>query len=184
MILKLIKTYRSGVKPLTISTKSRLKNLIGAVILFGALIFWSTMFFIHSIYTFNIILFTYFWEVQKFLLISYLGFFLAFTFLSIMWIAIYTMGKSWRIGVDDKHPDDLITHGIFRFSRNPIFLGLNGIVISGFLIHPNLFFLFYSILTVIFTHIQILIEEKHLKKIYGEKYEEYMKKTKRYFLFF
>ena len=47
-----------------------------------------------------------------------------------MWIAIYTMGKSWRVGIDNQNPDNLITHGIYRLSRNPIFLGLDGIVIS------------------------------------------------------
>jgi len=124
------------------------------------------------------------WESKNLVWITYTGYMLAVIFLIVMWIAIYTMGRSWRVGIDNQNPDNLITRGIYHLSRNPIFLGLDGIVITLFLVQPNLFFLLFMIVTLISIHMQILNEEKILLKIYGNEYEVYKNKTKRYFLLF
>jgi protein-S-isoprenylcysteine O-methyltransferase Ste14 len=55
----------------------------------------------------------------------------------LMWAAIVTMGRAWRMGIDDKSPGALVTRGVFRLSRNPIFPGLDAAAVSGFLIQPN-----------------------------------------------
>ncbi|HHT9121228.1 MAG TPA: methyltransferase family protein [Candidatus Wunengus sp. YC63] len=46
--------------------------------------------------------------------------------LSLIWTAIaqYHMGTAWRIGIDNKHKTGLVTFGLFKLSRNPIFLGM------------------------------------------------------------
>lgn len=39
-------------------------------------------------------------------------------------LAQQTMGRSWRIGVDPNERTDLVTQGVFRYVRNPIFTGM------------------------------------------------------------
>ncbi len=43
--------------------------------------------------------------------------------LSCIWtlIAQQQMGSAWRIGIDTTHATPLVQHGVFRWSRNPIF---------------------------------------------------------------
>jgi protein-S-isoprenylcysteine O-methyltransferase Ste14 len=36
--------------------------------------------------------------------------------------ALVSFGKSWRVGVDELHPGDLVSGGVFAVSRNPIFV--------------------------------------------------------------
>ncbi|MYD46543.1 MAG: isoprenylcysteine carboxylmethyltransferase family protein [Gammaproteobacteria bacterium] len=36
----------------------------------------------------------------------------------------YQMGQSWRIGVDENEKTELVTHGMFSCSRNPIYFGM------------------------------------------------------------
>jgi protein-S-isoprenylcysteine O-methyltransferase Ste14 len=46
--------------------------------------------------------------------------------LSLVWtvVAQAQMGESWRIGIDQTHRTNLVQHGVFSRSRNPIFLGM------------------------------------------------------------
>lgn len=184
LTFRIVAMHRAGIKTLTLSTKSNIKNVLSIFGFFGILLIWSIIFIINTIFVIDSILFSFFWDPKGVLLIKYFSYLLAVIFQGFMWLAIHTMGKSWRIGIDNENPNDLVTHGIFKISRNPIFLGLDGIVVCVFIILPNLFFLGFAIITVIMIHIQILKEEKHLQKIYEEAYKLYCSKTKRYFLFF
>ncbi|MDQ3800066.1 MAG: DUF1295 domain-containing protein, partial [Acidobacteriota bacterium] len=51
---------------------------------------------------------------------------LALLVLSLVWTAIaqIQMGKSWRIGIDRENRTGLVQSGLFKISRNPIFLGM------------------------------------------------------------
>ena len=43
--------------------------------------------------------------------------------LSLLWISVaqYQMSNSWRVGIDENNKTELITKGLFSYSRNPIF---------------------------------------------------------------
>ena len=45
--------------------------------------------------------------------------------LSLLWISVaqYQMSNSWRVGIDENNKTELITKGLFSYSRNPIFFG-------------------------------------------------------------
>ena len=51
---------------------------------------------------------------------------IAMCLLSFFWtvIAQIEMGNSWRIGIDNNKKSDLVGSGLFKVSRNPIFLGM------------------------------------------------------------
>jgi len=183
LIWRVVLMKKMSIKTMTISTKKKGRNILSAVGFFGILGVWSILFIILAIFPQNIFILKSFWTINSFPFLTIIGLILGTIFQLIMWAGVITMGKSWRIGIDDKNPDVLITDGIFQYSRNPIFFGLDGIMIAVFLIHPNLFFLIFAFLTIIPIHFQILREEKHLLLIYGKKYSDYMHNTPRYFLF-
>ncbi len=95
-------------------------------------------------------------------------------------LALISFGRSWRIGIDTENPGILVTTGIFSLTRNPIFLFLDMYFLGTWLIYPNLFFGIAAILTIGGIHWQILQEEAFLARQYGQEYEDYRKKVRRY----
>lgn len=75
----------------------------------------------------------------------------------------------------------LVTSGIYKYSRNPMYLGFLIIVISSSIFYLNI----YSILTPLFFYLwinrfQIKREEVFLTEKFGEDYLSYKKKTRRW----
>ena len=102
--------------------------------------------------------------------------------ISFIWTSIgqYQMSKSWRIGIDYSEKTDLISHGLFKFSRNPIFLGVLVSYLGTFLIIPNT--LSFAILLVTFVTIQtqVRLEEEYLENVQGNEYMDYKLKVRRW----
>lgn len=94
--------------------------------------------------------------------------------------ALISFGKSFRVGLDEEHPGELVTTGAFSISRNPIYTAF-GMVLAGiFLVLPNWIILIYVFIGIWLFNRQILLEEQSLKKIYGEKYTQYCKRVRRF----
>ena len=80
-----------------------------------------------------------------------------------------------------KKVNKLVTSGIYKYSRNPMYLGLLMIVVSSSIFYLNI----YSILTPLFFYLwinrfQIKREEVFLTEKFGEDYLSYKKKTRRW----
>ena len=80
-----------------------------------------------------------------------------------------------------KKVNKLVTSGIYKYSRNPMYLGLLMIVISSSIFYLNL----YSILTPLFFYLwinrfQIKREEIFLKDKFGKEYLSYKNNTRRW----
>ena len=101
-------------------------------------------------------------------------------FVILIW-AFISFGVSWRVGFDTKTPGELVTTGLFNFSRNPIYIFLNLWFVGVFLINGTLIFLIFALLAIVHLHYQILREEKFLAELYGQAYEDYCARTGRYF---
>jgi protein-S-isoprenylcysteine O-methyltransferase Ste14 len=95
-------------------------------------------------------------------------------------LALVAFGRSWRVGIDEQSPGDLITHGVFAISRNPIFLFIDLYFVGTFLINGTVFFLLMAIAVVVGLHYQILQEERFLDQHYGEPYQAYCETVSRY----
>lgn len=95
-------------------------------------------------------------------------------------VAMITMKDSWRAGISESEKTQLITDGIYRFSRNPAFLGFDLMYIGIMLAFLNIPLLCFTVLVVISLHLQILQEEKFLITVFGNSYKEYQKRTCRY----
>ncbi len=99
----------------------------------------------------------------------------------ILFIAAFTTLKnSWRAGIDENQKTELVTDGIYRFSRNPAFAGFDLIYIGCVLAVGNVWMAVWGALSIVMMHFQILEEEKHLQKMFGQPYAEYKEKVRRY----
>ena len=94
-------------------------------------------------------------------------------------LATITMKNSWRVGIPEEKTD-LITNGIYCWSRNPAFVGFDLLYLSMCLIFFNIPLVLVSILAAVMLHLQILQEEEYMQRMFGEEYEQYKKQTLRY----
>lgn len=94
--------------------------------------------------------------------------------------AVLTMKNSWRAGIPDTDRTEFVSHGIYRYSRNPAFLGFDMMYAGILLMYFNWALLALTIWAMVMLHLQILQEEKYLPTVFGSEYLEYKKHTRRY----
>lgn len=96
-------------------------------------------------------------------------------------IAQLQMGKSWRIGIDPNEKTSLVTHGLFKFVRNPIYSGLI-IFISGLLVLlPHPLMLLGAAIGYISIQLQVrYVEEPQMIKYHGIAFKTYGRRVGRY----
>lgn len=94
--------------------------------------------------------------------------------------ATITMKTSWRVGIPEERTT-LITEGIYRWSRNPAFVGFDLLYLSICLLFFNIPLLIVSVWAAVMLHLQILQEEEHMERMFGEQYTGYKARTCRYF---
>lgn len=115
-------------------------------------------------------------------IIRYIGAVIGFAGIFIFITAMVTMQNNWRAGVDPLAKTTLITHGIYRFSRNPAFLGFDLFYLGFTLLFLNILQLIFFLCCIIILHLQILEEEKFLITAFGSDYNNYKQRTARYFI--
>lgn len=105
--------------------------------------------------------------------VQYFGIALLLTSLGWTVLAQIQMGNSWRIGIDEEKETALVQTGLFRVSRNPIFLGMIATLTGVFLILPNALTLLVFALGFVLIQIQVRLEEEFLKQTRGAEYADY-----------
>lgn len=105
--------------------------------------------------------------------------------LALVWtvLAQTGMGRSWRIGIDHHNPTALVTAGMFRYSRNPIFVGMIASMAGLFLLLPCAVTLLILLLSVALIQVQVSLEEIHLRRLHGADYQAYCRSVPRWLLF-
>ncbi len=140
--------------------------------------------FIYVLILFRLTIFKPVWilelDFSNYLILKYIG----FTFVSAGFVlgilALVAMKNSWRVGIRYDQRTDLVTSGIYRFSRNPYFLSYYILIFGYVLIIPSvILFVLYVALAVIF-HSLILDEEKYLLSVHRDSYLDYKRKVNRY----
>lgn len=92
---------------------------------------------------------------------------------AIVIVAQVQMGRAWRIGVREGDAPLFISHGLFRFSRNPIFVGmmLVGLAVA---MASGLWWAWTALAVFIIScAVQVRIEEKHLEASFGQTYRAF-----------
>jgi protein-S-isoprenylcysteine O-methyltransferase Ste14 len=79
-------------------------------------------------------------------------------------------------------PKKLVTQGLYRYVRNPGYIG--GLLINlgeGLILESALVFVFAAFMFAIFHFFVIYYEEPKLKEMFGESYDEYLNTVPRWF---
>ena len=177
-VLPSYRTYKqTGINPITFGKTGNAHDYIGFVMkVLIALLFIAVF-----IYSFSDKAYQYLVPISYLMKEVFMTVGLILIHLSLLWISVaqYQMSNSWRIGIDENNKTELITKGLFSYSRNPIFLGMIISVTGIFFILPNAITFFLMLSTYIVIQIQIRLEEKFLEKQHGQEYLSYKQTTKR-----
>jgi len=153
-------------KALIIELLLRFTTLAGIVIQFGSVIFPDVV-----------------WSFPTILPVRIVGTILLLLGNLIFIVAMYTMQFNWRAGFDRNQNTSLVTDGIYKFSRNPAFVGFDLLYIGCATVFPNIINIITALIALILFHFQISEEERFCAETFGQKYMDYKSKTTRYFGF-
>ncbi len=94
-------------------------------------------------------------------------------------ISSFTLGRSIRIGLPTNETV-LRTSGIYRYSRNPMYLGLHLVTLTAILVVPEWWVAAPGFFSYFAYHKIAIGEEKFLGERFGQEYLNYKHKTRRY----
>ena len=89
------------------------------------------------------------------------------------------LGSSFRIG-SPREQTAMQTAGLFRISRNPMYLGVFATLIASVLYTMNPVVLLVGVAVTAVHHRIVLAEEEHLRHTFGEAYLAYCRRVRRY----
>jgi protein-S-isoprenylcysteine O-methyltransferase Ste14 len=113
-------------------------------------------------------------------LIAWVGVGLCLTGLLLFLWSLVSFGKSFRVGIDTDHPDNLVKTGAFAVSRNPMYVAIWIVLLGQFLVFPNWILLVYLGSATWLLHRQVVREEAYLRQRYGAEYVDYSSHVSRY----
>ena len=91
----------------------------------------------------------------------------------------FTKAMGWLIG---KEPVNMVSSGLYKYSPNPMYLGVIITVLGeGIYLEHSILLKYSLVLFIIFHLVVVLIEEPHLRQKFGDEYEQYTKRTRRWF---
>ena len=112
--------------------------------------------------------------------LGWIGISVAFAGVAFFLLAVIAMKENWRAGIDASQKTELVSRGIYRFSRNPAFVGFDLLYVGIALAFPNPVLVALTLIGVVIFHLQIMEEERFVRSIFGADYAEYVAKTRRY----
>lgn len=77
-----------------------------------------------------------------------------------------------------EHTTSLITTGVYRYIRHPMYAGLLYLNWGIALKKPSVIILIFAVAVTIFLYITVIVEERENLKFFGEEYRQYRKHTK------
>jgi protein-S-isoprenylcysteine O-methyltransferase Ste14 len=104
--------------------------------------------------------------------------------LAIVGVALFVAGvasfRSWR-RISGMDTTELVTTGIYRWSRNPQNLGWCLLLVGIALMGPSWSALLLAVAFWVGFHLHVSSEEEFLARLFGQRYREYQRRSHRYF---
>lgn len=116
---------------------------------------------------------------QRFEILKIISYMLSIIGLIIVVISLINLGKSTRLGLPSENTTFKKT-GLYKFSRNPMYLGFNLFTVSSIIYTANIIIAIIGIYSIIIYHLIIIGEEKFLEQRFGNEYINYRKKVRKY----
>jgi protein-S-isoprenylcysteine O-methyltransferase Ste14 len=112
---------------------------------------------------------------------SLLGLILILSGISLVFISFRFMRKMKTTFIPDGTPEVLISSGPFKFSRNPIYLGMRTVLVGvAFLMSSLSAIIIAFVFGIIINFTWIAHEEKKLHELFSEDWENYSSKVRRW----
>lgn len=89
------------------------------------------------------------------------------------------MGGSFRLGTPKEHTT-LKVKGLFRLSRNPMYVGMYATMVASALYTLNPLVILLGAFVIAIHHSIVLAEEKHMQMVFGQEYVDYRNRVRRY----
>ncbi len=98
---------------------------------------------------------------------------------------LYCSGIFWKLGKGTPAPIEpprkIVTEGIYRYTRNPMYLGYFSIVTGQAFFFGDILLFAYLLFVILLINVYLLFfEEPALKKRFGKEYEDYVSQTPRW----
>ncbi len=97
----------------------------------------------------------------------------------LMYLGRFRLGDSFRLGTA-KESTVLRTNGLFRLSRNPMYVGVFATIAASSLYTLNPVVILLGVFVTAVHHVIVLAEEDHLRTVFGREYAEYCSRVGRY----
>ena len=96
--------------------------------------------------------------------------------------AVQTLGKQWTYEARVIEGHELITQGPYAVVRNPIYLGMFGLMVSSGLVFTTWWALLLAVVVfLVGNQIRIRAEEKLLRETFGSQFDEYARRVPAFF---
>jgi protein-S-isoprenylcysteine O-methyltransferase Ste14 len=96
-----------------------------------------------------------------------------------MSFSFLTLGDLNRFGVSGEKTK-IVSTGIYSLSRNPMYVGFYLLNASSMVFFPHPVNIALGIAGIAIHHLIVLGEERHMAKVFGEEWEDYRKRVRRY----
>ncbi|MCF7921128.1 MAG: isoprenylcysteine carboxylmethyltransferase family protein [Candidatus Marinimicrobia bacterium] len=111
--------------------------------------------------------------------LSWISFILLGLGLLVIVTSLINLGKSTRLGLP-QGPTRLKTNGLYKRSRNPMYLGFNLLTLSAILHLHTPLILVSGVYSIMIYHFIILAEEKFMERCFKDDYIRYKETVRRY----
>jgi protein-S-isoprenylcysteine O-methyltransferase Ste14 len=105
---------------------------------------------------------------------------LLFGGIALLAAAQLNLGASWRIGIDEGAAPGLVSRGLYRFCRHPIYLGLLAAIAGYAALLPTRLSAVLLVAAYLGARVQAAAEEAYLIRTYGEAFRDYARRTGRF----
>ena len=102
-------------------------------------------------------------------------------FILISAVKLFRNDKTTVNPLSPEQATKLVTNGIFKLSRNPMYLGM-AVILASVAVFFNIIggIIFMALFCLYITKFQIIPEEKAMKELFAQDFEQYMKATRRW----
>jgi len=111
--------------------------------------------------------------------LMYFSYVLLLTGLLLTVLSLVNLGQSTRLGLPQEETA-LKINGVYRLSRNPMYLGFDLLTLSAMLYTLDIGVISLGVYSMVIYHFIILGEEKFLEQRFGNVYSDYRQKIRRY----
>ena len=102
-------------------------------------------------------------------------------FILISAVKLFRNDKTTVNPLSPEQATKLVTNGIFKHSRNPMYLGM-AVILASVAVFFNIIggIIFMALFCLYITKFQIIPEEKAMKELFAQDFEQYMQATRRW----